>query len=99
MGKLDYFPAQMAVIQAVSSTLDNQKSAFICGEMGCGKTALSIASVLTHNNDSKRLTNIVLCPGHLVEKWKCEIERLAPISDVVIIDNLKTVMSLENRIR
>ena len=97
--RFKYYPAQLSVIQAVSNTLDSQKAAFVTAEMGAGKTSIAIASVLNHNKDKKSTVNIVLCPGHLVEKWKSEIQKLAPLSDVVIVDNLKTLQKLEDRIK
>ena len=85
MGHLDLYDAQKSVVQSISNALDKKKIAYICGEQGVGKTAMAITSVLLHNKDEKYLTNIVMCPGHLVEKWKKEIERLAPNSDAYIV--------------
>lgn len=96
-GKLKYFNAQKNVIGAVSRTLDRQRSAIIVGEMGCGKTSLSIGAVYL-NAKGKNTNNIVICPGHLVEKWKREIERLYPNAEVVIIDSFNTLLKAEPRI-
>ena len=94
VGRLGLFDAQKSVVQAVSNALDHKKTAFIIGEPGVGKTATAIAAALTHNNDSKAMTNIVMCPGHLVEKWRKEILRIAPNSDAVIVSDFDTLTSL-----
>ena len=94
MGNLALYPAQKAVAQAAANALDNKKSVFVIGECGVGKTALAQTIVMTHNRDKKALTNIVLCPGHLVEKWKYEIKRLMPITDTVIVDNFENFLKL-----
>ena len=99
MGKLNLFDAQKGVIQATSNALDQKKCAFIIGEQGSGKTAMATVTVMTNNNEKKTMTNIVMCPGHLVEKWKREIERLAPGSDAVIVDSFDRLVELMPRIK
>ena len=93
-GKLHPFEAQKGVIQAASNALDHKKAAFVIGEQGVGKTLTAILTVCTHNRDNKYMTNIVMCPGHLVEKWKREIERLAPLSKAVIISDFDQMVSM-----
>src|SRR3989338_401005 len=61
------FPAQVHSIAALAGELTNgSQSAFLCGEMGCGKTLVSIAGAYAGN--FKKV--LVLCPPHLVRKWK-----------------------------
>ena len=98
-GGIDLYEAQKSVIQATSNSLDENRSSFIIGEMGCGKTAMGIATVLTHNRDENFMTNIVLCPGHIVEKWKHEVERLAPLSDAIIVDDFSALLALIPKIK
>ena len=99
MGRLDLYDAQKGVIQATSNALDHKKTAFIIGEAGSGKTATAISAAMTHNRDSKVLTNIVMCPGHLVEKWKKEIERISPNSDAIIVSNFDELTNLMSVIK
>ena len=98
-GNLALYDAQKDVVQATCNALGKQKATFIIGEMGVGKTALSITAAFAHNADKKIMTNIVMCPGHLVEKWKKEIERLAPLSDAVIVENFDQLMALKQQIK
>jgi superfamily II DNA or RNA helicase len=99
MGDIKLYPAQRSVIQATSNALDHEKSTFIIGECGAGKTIMGAATIMTNNRDRKIMTNIVLCPGHLVEKWKAEIERRVPISDAVIVDDFESLVDLVPRIK
>lgn len=96
-GGLDMYEAQKSVIQAASNNLDKNGAVFIIGEMGCGKTLMGTGTVMA-NTKKKATTNIVLCPGHLVEKWKSEILRLAPLSEAVIVDDFNDFKALESHI-
>jgi len=96
-GKLKFYNAQKNVICSVSKSLDHNRSAFIVGEMGCGKTALSIGATYV-NCKKKNPNNIVMCPGHLVEKWKREIERLYPDAKAYIISDFNDLINVENRL-
>ena len=97
-GHFEFFAAQKDVAQSVSEALKRKKAALIIGEMGAGKTAVSILSALTHNNDRKKMVNVVMCPSHLVQKWKREIMRIAPLSEVHIVKDFKSIIELRNYI-
>lgn len=86
---------QKSVVNAVCKRLDKAYSAIIVGNMGSGKTIMSIASVYTHSMmHNKRYTNnIVMCPGHLVNKWKRELQDTYPCSEVVICDGLNSFIT------
>lgn len=45
------------------------------------------------------LTNIVMCPSHLVYMWKREIEDRSPRSEAIIITDFSHLMSLVNKIK
>jgi len=66
---------------------------------------MAIAAVTVHFGEMKRnvatdyMTNIVMCPGHLVNTWKREIENRAPRSEAIIVkdfDHLLSIMPLIN---
>lgn len=94
-GRLNLYPAQLSVIQACSNALDKDKCVFLIGEQGSGKTAISTEIALLNNKDKPGMTNIVLCPGHLVNKWKREIERIAPNSDAVIVNSFDDLIAIK----
>ena len=98
-GHINLYEAQKAACQSVSNALDHKKAAFIVAEMGTGKTAMSITSVLTHAKGKRRQCIIVMCPGHLVYKWKAEIERLAPLSDTYIVEDFSDLLKVEKIVK
>ena len=95
---LNFFNAQKYTISAVSRSLNCTNSAIIVGEMGSGKTSLAIGSVFLNSADNNSNT-IVMAPGHLVEKWKREIERLYPGAKAIIIDDFNTVLDIEKEVK
>lgn len=97
-GKLNYYNTQKNVIAAVNRSLDHEKNAFVCGEMGTGKTALAVGSVYC-NAKSKHANSIIMAPGHLVYKWKREIERLFPDAKAVVIEDFQNVLNIEKEVK
>ena len=93
------YNAQMDVIQSCSNALDKNNIAFIVAETGTGKTLMSIDAVMTNSKRKRNMTNIVMCPGHLVNKWKSEIERLTPTAKAVIIENFSHLYSLREEMK
>lgn len=98
---ISLYPAQTAVAQAVTNAFNEGKRAcFIVAEMGSGKTSMAIATVHTHYGSFKRkdpyrfMTNIVMCPSHLVNMWKREIEMRSPRSKAVIVKDFNHLISL-----
>lgn len=99
--KISLYPAQTAVAQAVTNAFNNGKRCcFIIAECGSGKTALSIATVNSHFAAFKRkkprdyMNNIVVCPAHLVNMWKREIENRSPRSKAIIVKDFSHLISL-----
>ena len=91
---IDIYEAQKATIQATVNNFNKSNVSYIIGEMGSGKTLLSIGSIYSHQKKPVGSTNIVMCPSHLIEKWKREIERLCPNSKAYIISNIKDIVNL-----
>lgn len=89
------FPAQKSVIQAVSNALDEQKSAFIIGEMSSGKTILSMGVVQTNAKGRTGLTAVTMCPPHMVMKWERHLKEQSPRTDVYVIRTVDDLMKLE----
>jgi len=78
-------PAQaVRAVGMARALLDGEKAVFAVMEMGVGKTPVSLtARALIAARKPLGLT-VVLCPPHLVKKWKREAERLAPQAKVRI---------------
>ena len=75
--KRPMLPAQTHVVTAAVKTLQRQKSVFLCCECGTGKTQMGACTVHAHA-DGKPYRAIVMCPPHLVETWRAELERVFP---------------------
>ena len=93
------FAAQRDVVQAVCKLLVTvgDPSAVINAEMGTGKTMMAIAVgwVLHHLGFPRSL---VVCPPHLVYKWRREIKQTVPGAKVWILnspDTLKKLIELQ----
>ena len=92
------FAAQREVVQAVTRLLvdHHQPSAVINAEMGTGKTIMAIAVAwLLHTEGYPRA--LIVCPPHLVYKWRREIKQTVPGATVWILngpDTLKKLLQL-----
>lgn len=92
------FRAQRDAIQAAVSLLvdHGDPSVVVNGEMGTGKTMIGIASAwLLHYSGLPR--TLVVCPPHLVYKWRREIKQTVPDARVWILngpDTLKKLLQL-----
>lgn len=57
---------------------------------------MAMTSCYVHNlteNNNKQMTNVIMCPGHLVEKWKRETEDRIPQSKSVIVSNFQDLIN------
>lgn len=95
---LDYYAAQRDVVCSIAKGLTQNQRTLLVGEMGVGKTAITLASVYVHTH-KKNPVSMVMCPGHMVEEWNKEINRLYPFAKTYIIENLFQLMELEPVIR
>ena len=95
---LDYYSAQQDVICAVAKGLQKNKRTLIVGECGIGKTAIALASIYVHTQ-KKNPVVMVMCPGHMVEEWNKEINRLYPFARTKIIEKLNELEPYEDVIR
>lgn len=91
------FEAQKAAIQSMVNHFDIKRNGFVIGEMGCGKTLLGCGITYAHGNKTGK-NNIVMCPSHLVYKWKREIERFVPNAEAVVVSNIKELIDLEPKV-
>jgi len=78
---------QIDAIGGIVKALRSRDSAILVGEMGLGKTYISIAAV-----SALGYTKIlVLCPPHLVGKWKREIKLTLPGAHVEIAEKIADI--------
>ena len=77
------FAAQEKTITALAKGfyLKNKKGQILTAEMGTGKTICSIA--VAHLMPKLNYRVMIMCPGHLVQKWTREIEITLPKCKVV----------------
>lgn len=87
------FEAQLHVIEAVRKALRKQKSVLIVGEMGTGKTLMSLAAVHSHAH-GRPYRALIFCPGQLLNKWEREIQETVPGAEVIQISSWKRLLSL-----
>lgn len=67
------------------------KSAFVLGELGSGKTSVAIAAAKTIKSNK----TLVLCPPHLLDSWKEQIELVNPIK-TIIVQNIEDIDIITN---
>ena len=87
---------QDLAIRATSDSLAKQRCTFLVGEMGTGKTLIGIAAAAMAGQQ----TILVMCPPHLVKKWKREVEETLPVATAVIansITDLREIQQIKQR--
>lgn len=84
------YQAQGDAIMGIVRTLNEKDSAMVVGEMGSGKTIIGCATPYVFSN-GKPVRTLIMCPGHLVQKWKREVEQTIPGARASIIRELKDV--------
>ena len=76
--------AQADAIRGAALSLRANLGTTVVGEMGTGKTF--IATAAAHMAGFRRM--LVLCPPHLVRKWKREIEETVPGAHAAIVTSI-----------
>jgi hypothetical protein len=87
-----YFPSQLEKIAAAVKGLQKYRRTWLIAEMGSGKSPMSLGAAWTLFA-GKKFTALVLCPGHLVRKWRREIEWAIPGVLVKVIRNFNDLVS------
>lgn len=87
--------AELAACAARAFATGAQPRLFLCGEQGCGKTTIALATLALAPRPQRAL---VVCPSHLVEKWLREAKAVVP--EVVTVDlAVRQVISLLDEFR
>ena len=89
------FPAQRAVVQAVSRLLidEDHPAGVINAEMGTGKTIMAIAAAAMMH-EARFPRTLVIAPPHLVYKWRREIRETVPGATVWVLNGPDTLRKL-----
>ncbi len=85
--------AQETAIRGAALSLTEQRGTTVVGEMGVGKTFIGIAAAQLAG--FRRV--LVLCPPHLVGKWKREIEETLPLVRTAIADSISDLEALRHQ--
>lgn len=96
---IELYEAQRSAIQAITNNMKTTNNTILVGEMGAGKTLMAAGSCYAHNsNKNKGFNALVMCPSHLLNNWKNEIERFIPNGKGYIIHNLEELLDLKPRL-
>ena len=76
--------AQTDAIRGAALSLEAHRGTTVVGEMGTGKTFIGAAAA--HMAGFQRI--LVLCPPHLVPKWKREVEQTVPGVKAAIVESI-----------
>lgn len=95
--KFSYFPSQREKIAAAVKGLSRYRRVWLIAEMGSGKSPMSLGAVWALLVAKRSFKALVLCPGHLVRKWKREVEWCLPDVLVEIIRNFKDLQEWRQR--
>ena len=96
---IELYEAQKAVSQSIVNNWKENSNTLLIGECGCGKTMISsLATFAHHANMKKGFNAIVMCPTHIVEKWKRELEMTIPNSRGYIVHNIKELLDLKPKL-
>ena len=96
---IELYKAQKATIQSMVNNLNKNDVGIIVGEMGIGKSLIGAGITYAHYKKKIGMTNLVMCPGHLVNKWKKEIEKTVPNGKGYIIKTISDVIALDSKKR
>jgi superfamily II DNA or RNA helicase len=87
------FEPQAHVIAAGKKMIDETRRGIIAAECGTGKTMMGMLTIHKHAQRSVRKGGcngnyraIVLCPDHLIKKWRDELEDTIPGVQVTLFD-------------
>lgn len=89
------FVAQREAVQAMATLLfdHHEKAVIMNGEMGVGKTQIAICTAAVAQAEGYQ-RSLVVCPPHLVYKWRREIKETVPNARVWVLNGADTLARL-----
>ena len=93
-----FYPSQQEKIAGTLAGLKAKGRVWMVCEMGCGKSPMSLAAAwsLLHRRPFRLL---VMCPGHIVRKWRREVDWAIPGVICRIIRNFTDLLKFEESAR
>jgi SNF2 family DNA or RNA helicase len=76
--------SQVDAIGGIVQALRSRDSVILVGEMGLGKTYISIAAAAALGFEK----TLVVCPPHLVSKWRREVRQTLPSAHAVVAEKI-----------
>src|SRR5713226_4634687 len=76
--------SQIDAIGGIVQALRSRDSAILVGEMGLGKTYISIAAAAALGFKK----TLVVCPPHLVSKWRREVRQTLPLANAPVAEKI-----------
>jgi SNF2 family DNA or RNA helicase len=76
--------SQIDAIGGTVNALRSRDSAVLVGEMGLGKTYISIATTAALGFKKA----LVVCPPHLVSKWRREVRQTLPLANALVAEKI-----------
>jgi len=88
------YPVQGEVIKGLSKALyrEDRRHLFLVGEMGTGKTIISLSLVFM---SEKPIRVLVVCPTHLIEKWMREARQTIPGAKIINLSRRDVITVLD----
>lgn len=87
------FRAQSTVLMGLAQAWQNgARNSIVLGEMGTGKTLISLGAVHVHS-EGQPYTTVAMVPPHLVNKWAREALQTIPRIRVFFIDGFRDATS------
>lgn len=95
------FRAQAHQVAGQVKSLRHNRGSIMCCKMGTGKTYMAIAITDMHcrRGRDRPYRVIVMCPGHLVHKWKNEILETLPDVQVTLLDSCHMLPGLYEKFK
>lgn len=88
-----FYPAQKEKITAQVKGFKMYKRTWLIAEPGCGKSPMSLAvGYLMFKGKKRAYRGMILSPGHIVRKWKREVEWTIPNVLVRVIRNFNDLL-------
>jgi hypothetical protein len=81
------FTAQAEVTRAVVKLLETERAALVLGEVGVGKSTVTLATAATIG--ARRI--VIVCPPHLLDSWKDQAKAVLPDARTMVLADVADI--------